>query len=611
MGFIEHAREKATVLPAKDTQIINERERIVVTTIFDRILETIKQNKISSTKLSAVLGINPKVLEYWTKTLEKVGVIKINYPLNVFSDHEFEYIKKPQVILNKDMNANRTLVESYRVSADYVLAKINIWNIPSEEVKIYEMVIPEVGEGTAALLNDLIEELARSISVRSEDITDSAKIAELKKLFFLTTREKIKRRLPEIDENVLSALSGILLHRMYGLGELETVMADNWLEEIAVNGSTVPVSVYHKKYGWLKTTMGLSGEEEIYNFASQIGRKVGREINSLNPIMDAHLVTGDRVAATLFPVSSHGNTLTIRRFARNPWTFLHLLDPKLNTTSVEIASFLWLAVQYELNILVAGGTASGKTSVLNSLASLIPATQRVISIEDTREIELPTSLHWNWVPLTSKKANPEGQGEVSMLDLMVASLRMRPDRIIVGEVRRREQAEAMFETMHTGHAVYATLHADNVEQVMRRLVEPPIAIPQSEVKALHLVLIQYRDRRKGARKTLELAEILSTEKEDKQIQMNYLYRYSPRRDSFEKVNESVRVMEELNMHTGMTPDEIATDLKEKQAILRWMLKNNIKDIDDVGQILKLYYKNPKMVIDAALKDKSPNEILVS
>ncbi|MEE9525912.1 MAG: type II/IV secretion system ATPase subunit, partial [Candidatus Woesearchaeota archaeon] len=320
-------------------------------------------------------------------------------------------------------------------------------------------------------------------------------------------------------------------------------------------------------------------------------------------IMDAHLLTGDRVVATLFPISTAGNTITIRRFARNPWTIVHFIDPKINCFSIEIAAFLWLAMQYELNILVAGGTASGKTSVLNAVTSLIPATQRIISIEDTREITLPDSLLRNWVPLTSRNPNPEGKGGISMLDLMVASLRMRPDRMIVGEVRRRAQAEAMFEAMHTGHAVYCTMHADTVAQVLRRLVEPPIKIPQSEVEALHLILVQYRDRRKGMRRTLELAEVLSGE--DK-LNVNYLYRWIPRTDKFEKTDDSVRIIEELNLHTGMTPKEINKDLKEKQMILQWMLKNNIRDVNDVGQVMRIYYKNPNIIINAAKKSQKWN-----
>ncbi len=502
---------------------------------------------------------------------------------------------------------NKKLIDSYTVVADNVPAKINIYQTGEEPVPVYEIEMPRLGPGTEALLKYLVEKLADYVPVEIEDITDPKKFEEVKKRFFLKVKAAIKEKIPDYPEEKTDALSGILLHRMYGLGEIEIIMADNYLEELAVNGSREPISVYHKKHKWCKTSKYLKTEEEIYNFSSQIGRKVGREINTLNPIMDAHLLTGDRVAATMFPISTRGNTITIRRFARAPWTVTSFISPQYNTLSKEMAAFLWMAIQYELNVLVAGGTASGKTSVLNTLCSFIPPVQRIISIEDTRELALPKELHWNWVPMTSRQANPEGQGEVTMLDLMIASLRMRPDRIVVGEVRRREQAEAMFEAMHTGHSVYTTMHADTVEQVKRRLLEPPMEIPKAELEALQLILVQYRDRRKGIRRTLEMAEILTGG--EKGLDVNYLYRWRPRTDRFEKASESIRVYEDLNLHTGMTLQEIRNDLKEKERILQWMMDNKVLDIDDVGKIMGAYYTEKDFLVNAIAKKISAGKFL--
>ena len=501
---------------------------------------------------------------------------------------------------------DKKLADSYVVIADKVPAQIHIWDVKGETVPIYEITFPHIGKATLALLDNLRDELALKIPVEVENIIDANKAEELKLKFFQKIKEMVKKELNTPDKET-DVLSGVLLHEMYGLGDVEIIMADNMLEELAINGSKEPITVYHKKHGWCKTNKFVESETDIYNLSSQIGRKVGGEINTLAPIMDAHLLSGDRVASTLFPISTLGNTITIRRFARNPWTAIHLLDPKIKTLSVEIAAFLWLTMQYELNVLVAGGTASGKTSMLNSLCTFIPPTQRIISIEDTREIFLPKELHWNWVPLTSRLPNPEGQGEVTMLDLMVASLRMRPDRIVVGEVRRRKQAEAMFEAMHTGHSVYATMHADTVQQVKRRLIEPPIQIPKAEIEALQLILIQYRDRRRGMRRTLELAEVLSGEGKD--LGLNYLYRWQPRTDTFEKVKESIRIVEDLNLHTGMTPKEINNDLEEKKLILNWMLNNNIKGVDKVGTIMRYYYKTPTILLDAVNKNKKASTLL--
>ena len=322
----------------------------------------------------------------------------------------------------------KKLVESYKVIADDVPATVNIWDVKDENVLIYDIILPKLGIATEAVLNAMIGELAKEVPIDTENITDSEQASKVKDFFYAKIREKIKELLKNISEQQTDLFAGILVHKMYGLGEMEIILADNALEEVVINGVKQPISVYHKKHGWCKTSRFLNSEEEIYNFSAQIGRKIGREITSLSPIMDAYLLTGDRVASTLFQISTAGNTITIRRFARSPWTVGHFVDPQYNTMSKEIAAFIWLAMQYELNVIVAGGTASGKTSVLNTLCSFIPPKQRIISIEDTREISLPKALHWNWVPLTSRNPNPEGQGEVTMLNLIVASLRMRPEK---------------------------------------------------------------------------------------------------------------------------------------------------------------------------------------
>src|SRR6056297_296808 len=220
-----------------------------------------------------------------------------------------------------------------------------------------------------------------------------------------------------------------------------------------------------------------------------IGRDVNKEITALNPLMDAHLLTGDRVNATLNPISTKGNTITIRKFAEDPWTITKFI--KQGTINVEAAAFVWLAIQNEMSVLIAGGTGSGKTSMLNVVSNFFPSNQRILSIEDTRELTLPKNLHW--VPMETRLPNPEGKGGVTMLDLLVNSLRMRPDRILVGEIRRQKEAEVLLEAMHTGHSVYATIHANNADEVITRLTNPPIDIPKPMISSLSLIIVQNRN----------------------------------------------------------------------------------------------------------------------
>jgi flagellar protein FlaI len=496
-------------------------------------------------------------------------------------------------------------IESYKISSEGIEANVSIEKT-SDFVSIYNLKLPEIAAGTLVLLEKIRAILLTEIPIKPAELMDLASIENLKKRFFEKGLEIFKREMPFVDENTQKYLIGSLIQEMFGLGKIEFLLADPNLEEVVINGSREPVWVYHKKYGWLKTNVQVGQEIEILNYANNIGRKVGRQITILNPLMDAHLPTGDRVNATLFPISTHGNTITIRKFRRSPWTITDFIENK--TLNFEVAALIWLAVQYEMNMIVAGGTASGKTSLLNVFMSFIPPNQRVVSIEDTRELQLADFLHW--VPLTTREPNPEGLGEVSMLDLLVNSLRMRPDRIIVGEIRRAREAEVLFEAMHTGHSVYATLHADTAEQALKRLVNPPINVPESVIEALHLFAVAFRDRRLGIRRMFQLSEILpGSEKRGPQI--NTLYRWKPSKDEIVKENESYRLIDEISMHTGMSNQDIMNDIQEKIKILKWFVEKQLKDLNKIGRVVAIYYSSPEIVTKAVEKNEDVDKVIKS
>jgi flagellar protein FlaI len=502
-----------------------------------------------------------------------------------------------------------TKIDQYEVASDEVRCNVSIYEVPEEYVPIYEIDYPHVEKATEVVLQYLREKLVETVTVQVSEILDPKQSEIIKKRFKDSTKALIAKEFPELSKTAKDTLTGMLVHEMLGLGKLELILADPNLEEIVINNAKEPVWVYHKKHGWLKTNVNVPTEEQIFNYASIIGRKIGRQITNLNPLMDAHLLSGDRVNATLFPISSAGNTITIRKFARNPWTIINFIDPSIKTLTAELAALVWLCMEYELNIVVSGGTASGKTSMLNAILPFIPPTHRVISIEDTRELTLPDFLHW--VPLTTREPNPEGKGEVTMLDLMVNSLRMRPDRIVLGEIRRQREAEVLFEAMHTGHSVYSTLHADTADQVTQRLTNPPIELPESMLEALHLILVQYRHRRLKIRRTFEVAEVIPTYGKDGKatIGVNVLYRWKPKNDKIEKLHESIRLFKEIELHTGMTSKEIRDDLDKKEMILNWMLKNKINTVNTVGKIIADYYDDKAKVVEIARKGKKPSELL--
>ena len=492
--------------------------------------------------------------------------------------------------------------DSYSFSSDGVTIKVDIKWDKENFVPVYSIKLPEFEEATLAFLEDLRDKLVSLIPIKLETLRDPDSLEQM--------REKIKRKAAamikdniELPDNVVTYLSVFLANEMLGLGNIEFLLDDENLEEVLVNSSKDPIWVYHKEKGWLVTNLYVPSESQIKNYAAIIGRRVGRQVTTLSPLMDAHLISGDRVNATLFPVSTKCNTLTIRKFRRKPWTVTDLIKNK--TLDKETASFLWLCMQYELSTIIAGGTASGKTTLLNVMMPFIPPNERIISIEQTRELNLPKFLHW--VPLTTREPNPEGKGEVSMLNLLVNSLRMRPDRIVVGEIRRQQEAQVLFEALNTGHSVYSTLHANTAEEAFRRLTSPPINLPHELIESLPIFTVVFRHRKLNIRRLFEVTELLKVEKT--QPEFNKLYQWDARDDKISKKNQSVRILEELKLFTGMNETELKQDLKNKQKILDWMVRHNVNTIDSVGHTISSFYSDSEGFVKKISKDPKPNEVL--
>jgi len=577
----------------------------IIETPVEKIIQSIgKSKKVNFKEISEKFGMKIESVENIALALEKHGIVDVHYPeLMTSSPWISLQTELPQL---EAKEATGEIVEEYSYVVDFVPVKIKIIKQKGEERPLYFLDAPKINSYTSAFMDEIKEQIVDKIPFEGTDITDKDQSQKLKTAFFDVSKKELEKYFGSLDTESTNMLAGIMLHSMYGLGKLELMMEDNFLEEITINSSKTPVVVYHRKHGWLKTNMKLESEDAIYNYASQIARKVGRDITTLSPILDAHLLSGDRVNATLHPISSFGNTLTIRRFARRPWTIIDFIG-KSHTMNVEMASVLWLAMQYEMNIIIAGGTASGKTSTLNALSAFMPNYHRIISIEDVRELFLPKYLHDNWVPLTTRNPNQESKGEVTMLDLMQSSLRMRPDRIIVGEIRRHTEAEVLFEAMHTGHSVYSTLHANSSNQALRRLIEEPISIPPLEVEAIDLILVQHRDRKHNVRRTFEIAEI-DTGVGDQQLNSNTIFKWLPREDEWETTNPASKFVRNLNLNTGMTETEITKELEERARILNWMSETNQNDIDQVGNLMNLFYSQPDLVVKAAKKKLDPKEL---
>ena len=496
------------------------------------------------------------------------------------------------------------VLEKYSLMSDNVPADITISERMDEYVNTYDVEQVKLYKATEVVLNYLKEKIISSVNVKISEILDPREIEGVRKKFIAKADELVAQDMgASMGAEERKIIVGKLVHELLGLGDVEVLLGDENLEEIVINSAREPVWVYHKKWGWLKTNIDVKNEEQVQNYAAIIARKVGRQVTNLNPLLDAHLTSGDRVNAVLFPIATHGNCITIRKFAESPWTIVRMMSPEIGTVSPDIAALLWLGVQYEMNMLISGGTGSGKTSFLNAILVFTPPNQRVVSIEDTRELYLPNYL--NWTPMVTRQANPEGKGEVSMLDLMVNSLRMRPDRIVLGEMRRQREAEVLFEAMHTGHVVYATVHADDATQTKKRLVSPPIALPEAMLEALHLIVVQYRQRRTGIRRVFEVAEVVPTMEG---VGINKIYKWIPRDDEIKKIGEYVRLLDQFELYTGMTPKEINSDLAEKKKVLTYLRDKKIFGVQEVGRVVAAYYRKKDEVMKAVEKKADPRKI---
>ncbi len=484
------------------------------------------------------------------------------------------------------------ILDHYSLNANGLHVEVDIKQTGAEFVPNYEVTFPGIGIATKLLLLSLRSEMVTMTPIDPSRIQIKEYLDDLTKRVQSASKILIDKYLPGTTGDTKDVLSAYMVNMMIGFGDLEAPIADEHLEEIAVNGSREPIWVFHKRIGWCKSNIKPPNEESIYDQAESIGRRVGREINNLAPLMDAELADGSRVNATLFPISQVGNTITIRKFERNPWTMPALV--KNGTVSPQIAGLIWLCIQNEISLLISGGTASGKTSFLNASSIFFPPTRRIISVEETKELTLPKL--YQWISMLTRQPNPEGKGQVTLYDLMINALRQRPDIMLVGEVRTAKDAETLFEAIHTGHAVYGTIHADNAQDTVIRMTNPPIEVPKIMMNAIGGMIVAFRHRTRGIRRVLEFGEILKTG------DANVLYRWNMRNDTFAQLSDMTRLSETIALYGGLTRKEIDDEVAEKATILNWMTKYNVIDVDNAGFVVSNYYKNREKVLDIVKND---------
>ena len=479
-------------------------------------------------------------------------------------------------------------LDFYPLNEPYAYAKI-LKNVETLE-KNYKVIEPYLTPEEQKKLNFIWETLMRSLDVRLDEI-DKNKVD-----IYLTeqVQQIIDNYELDLDEVGKRKILYYIKRESLGFGKIDPLMRDPHIEDISCDGAGIPIFLYHRKYGSLKSNIVFKDEEELSYFVIRLAQKCGKHISIAEPMLDATMPDGSRIQMTLSTeVTSKGSTFTIRKFRADPFTPPDLI--KLNTVSAEVMAYYWLAVENRVNMLIAGGTASGKTTILNALSLFIPQDAKIVSIEETREINLP---HPNWIPGVARTGfgevvNDKLVGEIDLYDLMKAALRQRPEYILVGEIRGRE-AYVLFQAMATGHATYSTVHADSAKSLIHRLEGKPIEIPRIMIQSLDLVSIHITTRVNGkrVRRCKQIIEIIDIDPTTKEILTNEVFRWDPVEDKFIYTGKSY-VLEGIRARWDLSKEEITQEIRRRTEVLEWMAENNIRTFTEVAKVVSRYTENPE------------------
>lgn len=444
----------------------------------------------------------------------------------------------------------------------------------------------------------ILAEIRENLVDRAMNSDSNFQVSEDKLLLeiqaFLSTKEKFSREYSK-------QLSQRLLRDIIGYGQIDPLIQDDDLEEIMIIGINKPVFVYHRKYGMMKTNIRFSNTSELMELIDSIARQINRRIDQESPILDGRLIDGSRINATIPPVSADGPSLTIRKFKREPLTVIDLI--KFKTISIELAAFFWLCFDglgiKSANAIISGGTSSGKTTTLNALCAFINPKERIITIEDTLELQIP---HEHIIRMETRPANVENKGELTMNDLVKNSLRQRPDRIIVGEVRA-EEAITLFTALNTGHSGFGTLHSNSARETITRLTTEPMSVPKIMIQAIDFIIMQnriYTPSGVSYRRISEVVEVVGMESDT--IQLNKIFKWNPENDCIEKVGVSSQTLSHIAEVSGNSLRELHDEIENRKSVLQHMINHDLRSVRDVNRVIELYYKDPTKVLNEILSN---------
>ncbi|MBS7632170.1 type II/IV secretion system ATPase subunit [Candidatus Bathyarchaeota archaeon] len=396
---------------------------------------------------------------------------------------------------------------------------------------------------------------------------------------------------------------------LVGFGQIDPLMRDPNIEDISCDGVKKPCYIWHRNYESIETNIEFQTDEELDNMVVKLVHMAGKHVSSAFPIVDASLPGKHRLAVCYRrEVTPFGTAFTIRKFREDPYSMIDLIN--IGTFSEEMAAYFWQCLEHRASIMVLGGTAAGKTTALNALACLIKPGSKIITIEETAELNLP---HENWVSLIARQSYGLGGssiGEVSLFDLVKATLRHRPDILIVGEVRGQE-AYVLFQALATGHGGMCTMHAENVDSAVKRLTQKPMEIAPAYIPLMNIILsIQRVHLIKGAEKKAYRRVMNVNEIADYQ-DYRPTFKWNPSKDEHVPSMDKSVILNAISEKIGMTKKEILEEIERRKQVLHWMRERNIRSYKDVAAIIAEYCARPKAIYEKVLAGEEVKTVAVS
>ena len=516
-----------------------------------------------------------------TKKLRKLRNLKISINLGKPKQKVLPPAAPPRVVPR-----GHRIVERYPLYEPFVHAAI----VQNPSTGEYKYVLDELQlDGLErSIYNRVLDILLSEIESPKEEITDPRK-------FFANEARKIVDKyritlgwLPDVSWYKILYYAE---RDLVGYGKIDPFMRDGNIEDVSCDGVGKPAYVWHRKYESIESNLCFTTDEELDNTVVKLVHMGGKHVSSAFPIVDASLPGKHRLAVCYRrEVTPFGTAFTIRKFREDPYSIIDLIN--IGTFSEGMAAYFWMCLENRASIMVLGGTAAGKTTALNALACLIKPGSKIITIEETAELNLP---HENWVSLIARKSYGLGEslsGEVTLFDLVKTSMRHRPDVLIVGEVRGNE-AYVLFQALATGHGGMCTMHAENLDFAMKRLTSKPMDIASSYLRLMNIVLsvqrvhLEKQGERRVNRRVMAVDEIADYE------DYRNTFKWNPVKDEYPAYLENSIMLSNISERVGYSKKELIKEIEHRVNVLHWMREQNIRSYKDVAAIIAEYSTRPK------------------